>query len=74
MARVNDALELIKQLKTMSSDPMTAMKLAAANNPQVKMVLELIEKSGGNPRIAAEQLMKINGVDIRQLQSMFNAH
>ena len=57
----------------MSSDPIAALKLASANNPQLKAILELIEKSGGDPRVAAEQLMRINGVDINQLKSMFTA-
>ena len=71
MGQIGDAMQMVKQLKAMSSDPMVALKMAASNNPQMKMVLDIINAFGGNPRLAAEQLLKAKGVDIAQLRSMF---
>ena len=73
MGQINEAMQMVKQLKAMSADPMTALKIAAPSNPQMKMILDLIQASGGNAQAIAQKLLQAKGIDISQLRSVFNA-
>ena len=72
MGQINEAMQMVKQLKAMSKDPITALQIAAKSNPKVKMILDLIQASGGNVQAAAQQLFQAKGIDISQLRGLFN--
>ena len=73
MDQINNAMQMVNQLRAMSSDPMTALKMAAQNNPQMKMILDLIQSSGGNLQSVAEQVLRFKGVDVSKLRSAFSS-
>lgn len=72
-APVNNNLNQIKQMMNMvqsSRNPQMMLQSIAQSNPQMKQVMDIVNKSGGNPRAAFYKMAKEKGVDPEQVLSM----
>lgn len=53
-----------------ASNPQAAMQNMANSNPQMKQVMDFVQKSGGDPRKAFYSLAKEKGVDPDEILNM----
>lgn len=72
-APVNNNLNQIKQMMNMvqsSRNPQMMLQSIAQSNPQMKQVMDIVNKSGGNPKAAFYKMAEEKGVDPEQVLSM----
>lgn len=70
---VNNNLNQIKQMMNMvrsAGNPQAMIQSIAQNNPQMKQVMDIVSKSGGDPRAAFYRMAEEKGVDPEQVLSM----
>ena len=53
-----------------AQNPGMMLQAIAQNNPQLKQVIDLVNKSGGDPRSAFYQMAKDRGVDPNQILNL----
>ena len=62
---VNMVTGMISGMK--GKDPSAMLRLMAANNPNVKQALDMIQSNGGNAEAAFRALAQQNGIDPEQI-------
>lgn len=63
----------VKNLMNMvrgSANPQAMLNQLMQTNPQLKGVMDMVQKSGGNPKTAFYELAKQKGVDPNQILNM----
>lgn len=53
-----------------SNNPQTMLQMMAAQNPQLKQVLDYVQQSGGDPKQAFYKLAQDKGIDPNQIINM----
>lgn len=50
----------------MAQNPQLMIQQIINNNPAMRQAMQYVQQHGGDPKTAAEQLYRENGLDIRQ--------
>ena len=66
LGQIKQAINFIRS----ASNPQAAMQNMANSNPQMKQVMDFVQKSGGDPRKAFYSLAKEKGVDPDEILNM----
>lgn len=66
MPQIKQMMNFVKAAK----NPQTALMGMAQNNPQMKEAVDLIQKSGGDPKKAFYALAQERGVDPNEILNM----
>ena len=73
LAKSSPMMGTIKNMMNMvngAQDPNTMIRQLANNNPQMKQVMDVISKAGGDPRRAFYDLAQQKGVDPQEILDM----
>ena len=71
---MSQALGPIKQMMNMvrsAGNPQAALSQLAMNNPQLRQVMDIVQKHGGDPMTAFRAEAEARGVDPEEILSMF---
>ena len=68
MAKIKQTFGAIKAAR----NPQAALMGMMGNNPQMKQVMEIIDKRGGDPMKAFREMAEENGLDPDELLSMIS--
>ena len=69
----NGSLARIKQMMNTvntATNPQSAIQNMMGNNPQLKQVMDLVQKSGGDPKKAFYQMAEQQGVDPNEVLNL----
>ena len=67
------AVQPVRQLMNMvraAKDPQAALNQLAMNNPQLKQVMDIVQKHGGDPMTAFRKTAEEMGVDADEILNM----
>lgn len=76
LARNNPAINNLNQIKSMmnmvrsAGNPQAMLQSIAQSNPQMKQVMDLIDKSGGDPEKAFYEMAQEKNVDPEAILSL----
>lgn len=76
MLKSNNLINNLGQIKQMlnmvrtAQDPSALLKTMAQSNPQLQLVMSLIDQSGGDPKTAFYQAAKEQGVDPNEILNL----
>ena len=73
LAKSSPMMGTIKNMMNMvngAQDPNTMIRQLMNNNPQMKQVMDVISKAGGDPRRAFYELAQQKGVDPQEILDM----
>ena len=65
-ARIKQMMQTVRT----AANPQAALNMMAMNNPQLKYVMEIVNRHGGDPMAAFKAVAKENGMDPDEILGM----
>lgn len=64
--QIQQIKQQMRQIQALSN-PQVALNQMLMNNPQIGNILQFIKQNGGNSQVAAQNLAKQMGIDLKEL-------